>query len=210
MHMELRELINLFKKEKVLFGCILSGFLVIGLLWVALEPKRFESNILITIGRTEGGQDQAVSDYQYDNYYRLQADERYGDTLVRLLATPQVTRDIFEGADLANATPAGTFFEGRKLSSQIVEITFTDTDKSKLAPLGVSLTQVLNRYTSELQSQTDGQKNWFRIVASEPVITDARTSTAQVFGIALFFGLFIGFWAVLIKHYLSQPQPKKE
>jgi uncharacterized protein involved in exopolysaccharide biosynthesis len=112
--MELRQIIDLFKKERGLFFGILGLCLALGALFVALEPKHYESNILITIGRTEGEQASIGSDYQYDNYYRLQADERYGDTLVRLLATPQVTRDIFKEAGLANATPEGTFFEGRK------------------------------------------------------------------------------------------------
>lgn len=76
---------------------LLLDFLFLGLLWVTFEPKRYESNILITIGRTQS-KTVAPVDYQYDNFYRLQADERFGDTLVRLLSTPQVTSDIFAEA----------------------------------------------------------------------------------------------------------------
>ncbi len=207
--MELRELWNLFCKEKNLFLLVVGFFLVIAVLWISFEPKRFESNTLITIGRTEGKSAPVATDYQYDNFYRLQADERFGDTLVKLLATPQVTKDIFAEAGMAGSVPNGEYFVGRKLSSQIVEVTFTDKDQAKLGVLAKSVPLVLNRYTSELNTNDINQNNWFRVIASEPVVSDARISPKQVLAVALFLGIFFGFWIVLIKHYLQIDPVKK-
>ena len=192
--MELRELWNLFCKEKSLFLLVVGVFLVSAVLWINFEPKRFESNTLITIGRIAGKDTPVATDYQYDNFYRLQADERFGDTLVKLLATPQVTKDIFTEAGLGGNVPVGEYFTGRKLSSQIVEITFTDKDQVKLEALAKSVPVVLNRYTSELDTKDTNQNNWFRLIASEPVVSDARINPKQVLAIALFLGLFFGFW----------------
>lgn len=207
--MELRELWNLFCKEKHLFFFVVGVFLVGAVLWISFEPKRFESNTLITIGRTEGKNVPVATDYQYDNFYRLQADERFGDTLVKLLATPQVTKDIFTEAGVREGIPEGDYFTGRKLSSQIVEVTFTDKDPAKLETLAKSVPVVLNRYTSELDTKDTNQNNWFRVIASEPVVSDARIHPKQVVAIALFFGIFFGFLIVLIKHYIQVDPVKK-
>jgi hypothetical protein len=208
--MELRELWNLFCKEKNLYVFILGTFLLLGVLWINLEPKRFESNTLITIGRTESKGISPTSDYQYDNFYRLQADERFGDTLVRLLATPQVTQDIFREAGVENGASQGGYFKGRKLSAQIVEVTFIDTDQTRLEVLAKTIPMVLDHYTSELDTKEGSQGNWFRVVASQPVISDARIDSKQVLGIALFLGIFMGFWIILAKHYIQTDSTKKD
>ena len=208
--MELRELWNLFRKEKNLYALILGVFLLLGVLWINLEPERFESNILITIGRTENKNVSIATDYQYDNFYRLQADERFGDTLVRLLATPQVTQTIFEEAGLKNEAPEGVYFTGRKLSAQIVEVTFVDRDQTKLMALAKSVPTALNRYTSELDTKEGSQGNWFRVIASEPVVSDARVDSKQVLVIMLFLGIFVGFFVILAKHYIQTDSVKKD
>lgn len=208
--MELRELWNLFRKEKNLYALILGVFLLLGVLWINLEPERFESNILITIGRTENKNVSVATDYQYDNFYRLQADERFGDTLVRLLATPQVTQTIFEEAGLKNEAPEGVYFTGRKLSAQIVEVTFVDRDQTKLMALAKSVPTALNRYTSELDTKEGSQGNWFRVIASEPVVSDARVDSKQVLVIMLFLGIFVGFFVILAKHYIQTDSVKKD
>lgn len=208
--MELRELWNLFCKEKSLYAFILGSCLLLSVLWMSFEPQRFESNTLLTIGRTENKAISGETDYQYDNFYRLQADERFGDTLVRLLATPQVTQDIFQEAGLKNNVPEGGYFTGRKLSAQIVEVTFTEGDQAKLEALAKSVPTVLNRYTSELDAKENGQGNWFRVIASEPVVSDARIDSAQALAIAFFFGIFLGFWIILAKHYIQTDSIKEE
>ena len=208
--MELRELWNLFRKEKNLYALILGVFLLLGVLWINLEPERFESNILITIGRTENKNVSIATDYQYDNFYRLQADERFGDTLVRLLATPQVTQTIFVFFCLKNEAPEGAYFTGRKLSAQIVEVTFVDRDQTKLMALAKSVPTALNRYTSELDTKEGSQGNWFRVIASEPAVSDARVDSKQVLVIMLFLGIFVGFFVILAKHYIQTDSVKKD
>ena len=208
--MELRELWILLCKERNLYAFILGGFLFLGVLWINFEPQRFESNTLLTIGRTENKALSEQMDYQYDNFYRLQADERFGDTLVRLLATPQVTQDIFQEAGLRQGAPDGGYFTGRKLSAQIVEVTFVESDQAKLEVLSKSIPQVLNRYTSELDAKEGSQGNWFRVIASEPVVSDARIGSGQVFAIAFFLGIFLGFWIILAKHYIQTDSIKEE
>jgi len=208
--MELRELWNLFCKEKNLYFFILGAFLFLGVLWINLEPRRFESNTLITIGRTESKDISSTSDYQYDNFYRLQADERFGDTLVRLLATPQVTQDIFREAAIENGASQGGYFTGRKLSAQIVEVTFVDRDQDRLEALAKAMPIVLNRYTSELDTKEGGQGNWFRVIASDPVVSDARVDSKQAVAIAFFLGIFVGFWIILAKHYIQTDSTKKD
>ncbi len=196
--MELRDILKLFYQERTIYMAVIGFFLLAGLVFTSYEPERYQASLLITIGRTEG---VPVAEYRYDSFYRLQADERFADTLVRLLGTARVTEDIMEDAELSARESAG-YFTARRLSSQLVEVTFESKDPKDLSVIGTSLTKVLTAYTEDLNAQAIDGENWFRVIAAEPVVSDARTSKLLVLALSLFAGLFFGFWLILIRYYL--------
>jgi uncharacterized protein involved in exopolysaccharide biosynthesis len=195
--MELRDFLKIFYQERYLYLLVVA-LAFLGALWfVTYERQTYKANLLLTIGRTEAA---ATTEYSYDNFYRLQADERFGDTIVRLLSTPRVTEDIFREVELP-VEQVG-YFTARRLSSQIVEVTFESENKDNLPALSQGVGTVLTRYTDDLNAEAIQKENWFKIIASEPVISDARTSKSLVFALALFAGVFIGFWLILLRYYL--------
>jgi len=200
--MELRDILKLFYQQRNLYIAVIGFCLLLGFLFTLYEPERYQANLLITIGRTESA---PTIEYSYDSFYRLQADERFADTLVRLLSTSRVTEDIFADAQIAPSAEAG-YFTARRLSSQVVEVTFESKDPKTLPVIGVSLDKVLTAYTDNLNTQEVKKENWFRVITADPVISDARAGKMLVFVLALFTGLFLGFWLVLIRHYLYGSQ----
>ncbi len=200
--MELRDICKLFAKERTTYTLVIGFFLLLGFLFTTYEPERYQASVLITIGRTESA---PTTEYSYDSFYRLQADERFADTLVRLLGTARVTEDIMEDAELSQGGSAG-YFTARRLSSQLVEVTFESTDPKALPVIGASLTKVLTSYTEDLNAKAGNKENWFRVIAAEPVINDARADRMLVLALSLFAGLFFGFWLVLIRFYLYGSQ----
>jgi capsular polysaccharide biosynthesis protein len=196
--MELRDFLKIFYQERYLYVLVVAFFLLLALGFVTYEKQSYKANLLLTIGRTESA---PTTDYTYDNFYRLQADERFADTLVRLLGTPRVTEDIFREASIESGEQAG-YFTARRLSSQIVEVTFEDQSRETLPGLSAGLVKVLTSYTDNLNVEAIKKENWFRVIASEPVITDARTPKPLVFGLAVFAGVFVGFWLILLRYYL--------
>ena len=198
--MELRDFLNIFYKARLLYLGIIGAFLLLGALFLAYQPKEYQSSLLITIGRTEG---VTASEYSYDGFYRLQADERFADTLVKLLGTSRVAEDIFADAKLPGSGK-DKYFSAKRLSSQVVEVTYRSTDKQVLTSLGESIPRVLTRYTDELNREAIPNENWFRIVAALPVIEGARVAASIVLGVALFFGVFVGFGVILFRYYLGK------
>ncbi len=198
--MELRDLIKLFVRERLTYGLIIGLFLVAGFVFINYEPQRYQAKLLLTIGRTEG---QPTAEYSYDSFYRLQADERFADTLVQLLGTARVTEDIFQAAD-RTSTQKEKYFTARRLSSQVVEVSFESGDKNELSVLGKSLSEVLARYTNEFNAKETVAENWFQVTVASPVIEDARTDARLVIALAFFAGIFVGFWLILFKHYLRE------
>lgn len=192
--MDLREYFLILRRELALFSIITLIVVVGALIWQKSQPETYEANLLLNVGRSGG---QVTSEYSYDSFYRLQADERFADTVVRWLGSPRVAEDI---ASVAKASPSDGF-TAKRLSSQVVEVTFVSSDKQALEGISDSLVGVLNRYTESLNREKPQNDSWFTVIGSDPVIRDARVPLVLSFWISIAVGLFIAFWVILFKHY---------
>lgn len=201
--MELRDIIHIFKQRLSFFLVIVGVFVGGAVFWQQNQPETFQAALLINIGRN--GTSQAT-DYTYDSFYRLQADERFADTVVRWFSDPRVVEDIYREAHL-NPEYLGIkdlkrVFTAGRLSSQMITVKYGSENQKIIEQLAVASVTVLNRYTDTLN--TDGKdKSWFVIIGSDPVIRDSRVGLSTAFLAGLVLGLFVGFWTVLAQHYFS-------
>lgn len=197
--MELREIVAIFQKQKNLFVLLVAVCVIGALLWQGMQPVRYQAELLINIGRSGV---QTTSEYTYDSFYRLQADERFADTVVRWLSAPRVVEDIYTDAGLSGSERVSSFI-AKRLSSQMITITYTSGDQKMLKQLSESLVVVLNRYTATLNTEGKEQ-GWFVVIGSDPVITEARVSRELALIAGLVVGVFVAFWIVLFRHYFSR------
>jgi uncharacterized protein involved in exopolysaccharide biosynthesis len=202
--MELRDMILVLKKQKHLFGGIVLLFVIGALIWQGMQPPRYQATLLINIGRSGV---QETNEYTFDSFYRLQADERFADTVVRWLASPRVVEDIYHEASLNTenlaSTKALSGFSAKRLSSQMISVTYTGSNEKVLKELAASVVTVLNRYTETLN--TDGKEQaWFVVIGSDPVLGDARVSREIALLVGVGAGVFVAFWLVLFRHYFSR------
>jgi capsular polysaccharide biosynthesis protein len=202
--MEFKDLIAVFQKQKLTFFAITGLFLALSFVWYARQSVSYEASLLLNIGRS--GVSNA-SDYTYDSFYRLQADERFSDTVVRWLASPRVVEDIYEEAKTGDERRSGQDWSGTfvsaRLSSQVISVQYGGSDKKELEELARAMIAVLNRYTKALNT-SEQEKSWFVILESSPVIRDSRTDLQTTLVVALIVGLFVSFWIVLARHYFSR------
>jgi len=193
--MELKEYITIFKKHFKLF--LLMIFLVTAAIIVfqIVRPLTYKTSLALNITR-DGS--QKTDDYKYDDFYRLQADERFADTVVRWMALPAITESIYSEAGVSE----GEKFKAKRLSSQLIEITYITSDVKTAQKLSDSIIKVLNRETEKLN---EFQKNeaWFKILGGQPIITDNKPNLWKSAPVGLLIGVFLGFWTVIIKHYLE-------
>lgn len=194
--MELKEYIKIFKDNARTFFAVAGIVLLIGLLFQLFAKDKYKAELNLNITRTSYQKD--TSAYRYDEFYRLQADERFADTVVRWLGSKVVINDIMKGAN-------GAFFEKMKaerLSSQMVKVSFVLEDKHQAENITKAIDATLNDNINNLNSE---QKNpqWFKVLVSNPIVNNYGLSIMQTIGIFFVLGIFFGFWAVLLRHYLK-------
>lgn len=203
--MELREYLDIFKRQIKWFWITIFLFLFIAGAWQQSQPEKLQATLLLNIGRASV---QDTKDYTFDSFYRLQADERFADTVVRWLGSPRVVEDIYgsvgiETRDMSTQT-LENIFGAKRLSSQMIEVTYTYPDQEMLQKISEATVASLNTYTASLNKESSEETNWFVVVGSDPVIRDVRVTLVFALALGLALGVFIGFWVAVIKHYFSK------
>lgn len=198
--MELKAIIEIFKKHKKIFVRILFLFIFSGLVLYYFQPKTYISILMLNVTRNGV---QETAEYQYDDFYRLQADERFADTVARWIGSPEVSRNIYEEANIEFKKPP----KATRLSSQMIEVVFKTKNREDGIALADSTEKVLNKQTEEL-NEIQKNKSWFMLIAGDPVISEGGISILVAFFGSVAVGLFFSFWGVMIKNYLENE--KKE
>jgi hypothetical protein len=134
----------------------------------------------------------------------LQADERFGDTLVKWLHSPRIVSDILESAGVASEQYSqkdlAKVFVAKRLSSQIVEVVFVAENRLVLEQYAEGIKEVTDKYTSALSG---GDAGWFRVVSSDPVIRDGRVPAWPFLIFAFGAALFASFWLSLAHYFFT-------
>lgn len=200
--MELKDLIQALKKDfKIFWGCILAVLILI-FGYFAFRPVSFEASLDINI--TRAGK-QETTDYKYDNFYRLQADEKFADTLVEWLGSPSVVSEILkktQNNQEFTLRQLSRLIRGEKYSSQLVRASYVSSDKESAVNMSRGIENVLRNKIDELNGEQK-EENWFKIIIGEPTV---KTETfnpwiAALAGVLL--GAFIGLWLVVLRRYLK-------
>lgn len=199
--MELKEMVKIFKKNIRLFLAIIILSVLAGAMWKTLSPARNEAVFAVHVTRTGT---QETDDYKYDDFYRLQADEKFSDTVARWMQSPQIVSEILKktGTDLESHSIRSleSFFEAKKMSPQMIEVSYDAEDFSRAKEISESVVETLNRQTSSLNKEQKSA-NWFLILGSDPLVEKKVVSWPSVLAVSFLVGFLISFWTVLIWHY---------
>lgn len=193
--MELKEYLKIFKNNYKFFLGTVILTLVIGVSFYFIIRDKYKAELNLNVTRTNYQAD--TTDYRYDEFYRLQADERFADTLVRWLGSKVIQNEISKEAN-------GVLFEklkAERLSSQMIRVSFIIDEKNQAAKITQAIDDALNKNIAQLNAE---QKNpqWFKVLVSYPIVDDYKLDLVKLIEILLFLGIFLGSWVVLIRHYL--------
>ncbi len=191
--MELREFVLIFFRHRRLFLGIVVGFVLVGAVARIWQPVRYEAEITMNVARSGI---RSTSDYSYDDFYRLQADERFADTVVRWLESPRIVGDIASRARVSE-TPS---FDAARLSSQVIRIRYSTRDKAEADRIASSMFDVLNHETESLNKDRT-EDGWFALVGETPAIGDARIGMGKACLFSFLLGVFVAFFMVLFRWY---------
>lgn len=208
--MELRDYADIFRKQEKVFWMTVFLCVLAAIVWQKSQRVTYQATLLLNIGRAGV---QNTEEYTYDGFYRSQADERFADTVVRWLGSPRVVEDIYGAANAdmekKSVRDLKSTFEAKRLSSQMIEVTYTDTDIGMLEKIADVMTATLNRYADSLNKENK-EVNWVVVIGSDPIIRDARVPFFLSVAVSLLLGVFIGFWAVVIRHYFQSTKNNKQ
>lgn len=201
--MDLKEYILIIRNNTRMFGGIVVGVILLVFAYFVFRPVTYTTSLMLNVAR-EGTQETA--DYKYDNFYRIQADEKFSETIVEWVASPAVEEDIFlqAGIDTKQFTlnQLSKSFKAEKRSAQIVAVSFATPNLEQAKKLSVAISDVLTKNIQSLNSEKE-KNEWFKIVSHEPVIVRDSFDPKIIFLAALVLGMFLAFWLVLSIHYLK-------
>ncbi len=189
--MELYNFFDIFCVHKKLFWGIILVSVVCGALYFLLQEQNYKTSLVLNVTRDVSNVQQ--NEYTYDDFYRLQADERFADTVVQWIKSP------FIRAEIKNVQGKMT---AKRLSSQVIDVRFTTATRAHAETVAHDLIDVLNQESHKLNDK-QAQDHWFIIQGSTPTVTDGRYTLFFLTGLSGALGFFVAFWAVLLRHYVN-------
>lgn len=201
--MELKEYYQIIRKDFYLFIFVMILVILAVFAYFYVRPISYTTSLTLNISR-QG--EQMTDQYKYDDFYRLQADEKFVETVVEWLKDPRIVTNIYNLAGLNsqnfNLRQLEKSFDPEKLSSQMITINFSTPDRNTAEKISGAITNVISSTTNDLnKDQKEGA--WFEIVPENPVIVRYQPDFILVLGGSVLAGIFIAFWLVLVKHYLE-------
>ena len=201
--MELKEYITIIRQNINVFLAVVAVCVVFGFAFMFLRPVSYTTSMLIDVTRS-GTQDTV--DYKYDDFYRIQADEKFVQTIAQWIANPGIEADILSGAGLSannlSLRQLSNSFRAQELSSQALAVTFSAPTREQAQKISASITNIITKNTAALNADQK-ESGWFEIVAHSPVIVQDLYGPLLVLVVSLALGIFLAFWVVLIIHYLK-------
>jgi len=202
--MELKEYYKILKSNiSVIIYAILIAVVVV-YAWSVRVSQTYSASLLLNISRTET---QSTADYRYDQFYRLQADEKFAETIAEWLKSPGVSKDIFDKAGITTSEKSmrqlAKSFQAVKLSSEIVSVKFSTQTEDEAKKIASAAASVVAEKTKNLNSEAR-DSNWFKVDMSNSVILKNTQDLRINLAIAALAGLFIGTLLAFGKHYISE------
>jgi capsular polysaccharide biosynthesis protein len=197
--LELKELVGIFISHKRNFWLTVIVCLALGMIVFSLQPTKFETNLMLNVTRKGI---QQTEEYRFDDFYRLQADERFADTVVRWLGAPQIMADVISEAGIA-PKDFDAKLVAKRLSSQVIEVSYVTKDSATAQKVAVATEKVLENQIRELDKDQK-EETWFKLIFSQPITSVKKLPLGTVIFASLAIGIFLGFWSVLFKHYFSK------
>ncbi|HRZ95610.1 MAG TPA: Wzz/FepE/Etk N-terminal domain-containing protein [Candidatus Moranbacteria bacterium] len=200
--MELKEYIQIIKKHLKLFICTAVIIILSAFAYFSFRPVSYTTSLVMNITRSGA---QNTDNYKYDDFYRLQADEKFAETLVEWLKSPRIEEEILKEAGIDASSYSlkklAKNIKAEKKSSQVVAASFSAQNKKNSENMAQAVSKIISQKTENLnKDQKDSA--WFHVIFENPVIRIDEVSFLT--SVLVFFGaVFTAFWIVMIKHYLE-------
>ena len=202
--MELKEYYKIWKKH---ISVVIYAVLVVVVAvyaWSVKKSETFSASLLLETRRTQA---QPTNEYKYDQFYRLQADEKFSETIVEWLKAPGVAREIFQksgvNTDEKSMRQLSKSFRAEKTSSQIVSVNFGVQKEDEAKKIADAIASVISEKTKGINAEARDPE-WFEVAMDDLAVVKNAQDLRLNLALAALAGLFIGTFLAFGKHYISE------
>ncbi len=202
--MELKEYYQILKINiSVLIYAVIIAVVAV-YIWSIKQSETYSTSLLLNVGRVET---QSTADYRYDQFYRIQADDKFADTVSEWLKMPGVVQEISDKAGLNSNGKSlhqlAKTFSADKMSPQIIEVRFSPASPDEAGKIAGAIASVISEKTKALNADAR-DPNWFKVDPSN-LITAKNTQDLRInLSVAALVGLVFGMFFAFVKHYISE------
>lgn len=202
--MELKKLVKILLKENPLFIGVWLAVVALAIVWFLSQPPKYEAFLSVEISRDSL---EDTKDYQYNQYYRLLADEKFADTVMQWTKDPEVVRTVFQEAQVPlkidNLRQASKILNGERMTANYVQIKFSVGSEERAEKIVEAIKEIFTSKTESL-NQSSQDKNWFKLIFSDSLVILKKTSFTITFIIGLFLGFILAMFVVLLRYYWQE------
>lgn len=206
--MELKEYVKIIKQHRVLFGGIWVFVAVIAFIWVFSQPESFDATMSIDIAR-QGAQSgtEIAGEYDYDQFYRLEADDRFANTVVQWLKDPGVVNSIYSDSKLKVPSESlrslSGAFRAEKLAPNYIRIRYNATTPGNAGAIFRATEKIITERSDSLNADSQDQ-NWFKVIFSGPIIAKKKLPLLPVAVGVVAGGFLVSIFGVMARHYWKE------
>jgi capsular polysaccharide biosynthesis protein len=199
--MELREYYRILKLNiSLVFYTILISIVAV-YAWSVKQSETYSASLLLNISRTET---QSTGDYRYDQFYRVQADEKFAETIGEWLKMPGIVSEIMAKANInqegKTVRALSKSFQADKMAPEIVEVRYSTASLDDAKEISDALGGVITEKVKGLNSEAK-DPNWFSVAPSNLVILKNIQDLKINLILATVAGLFFGVLFAFAKYY---------
>lgn len=202
--MELKKLIKILLKNKGLFIGVWLAIVILATVWFFSQSPKYEAFLAVEISRDSL---EETKDYQYNQYYRLLADEKFADTVTQWSKDPEIVKVIFQEAkvplEVDSLRQASKILNGEKMTANYVQIKFSASSEERAERIVDSIKKTFSSKAEDL-NQFSQDKNWFKLIFSDSLIVLKKNSFGITFIASLVLGFILAIFVVLMHHYWKE------
>jgi capsular polysaccharide biosynthesis protein len=204
--MELKEYYKILKAN---FSTAVYTIVILAVatyIWSIKQAESYSASLLLNVSRLDT---QNTADYRYDQFYRIQADDKFSDTLSQWLTAPGIASEIIAKANFPGGDKTlrqlSRSFRGEKISPETVEVRFSATNPDEAKKIGDAIGVVIDEKTKNLNLNSQ-DATWFKVFPSNYIALKNIQNLPLNLGLASIVGLFFGVISIFFKHYFSEEE----
>lgn len=200
--MEFKKILKILWKDKgLIFGTTVLA-VVSSLFFSLIQPAKYQIHLDIETKRINRPQTQ---DFQYDDYYAIQAASLVTDTINSWFRNESIARKIMTeaGFSVEKLPSLQKFVRSRKLSPQNLEIRISSDSKKTSMKLANIIKEMVAVRVARLNIDEEGQPTFKALINQGPV-SIKRIELIQALGAGFIGGLFLGIFLALVFYYFKK------